>query len=300
MSEVETIDQAIEREFELVSYTTLTQDELRKSNYPDSKFCLTFMNTVDGNSKYNYSFDLVRDHPHSPYLVVLTEKRTDFLRKGSERDAEEALKEIALTIRTKTGGYFGIHPFYGAIQGTHFNPILTDFCKGAADEKLSTIIYLTKNGRIFDNDLTKEAVSIGTTITIPGPNAKRLLDYMENANKCNNPNQQNRDQAITNRLGEKWDVEFEKYNPPLKRRGLIARIFDGREEDIPLAMDVTQKSVADFMDYLEEELEFSDLRTTQTDYKRLTLVKFNASTLPRGKVRGIFDKHYNKIELFSL
>ena len=78
------------------------------------------------------------------------------------------------------------------------------------EEGLSMIVYLTDAGDRFDDRLTREAVAIGTTVTIPGPKAGRLLEYMR-APKAN-PNQSDRDQAIANGLGARWDDEFRRYN----------------------------------------------------------------------------------------
>ncbi len=295
MSQVKTIDLGVEREFELVTYKDLTQGELRSSNYPNFKFGGIFMDGVNENTGYKYEVGFVIDHPHGPYLKIDTEKRKDFLGKGSEKNAEDAFKRVAFAMRSKTGGYFEIHPFYGAIWGTHFNPI-TDFCKGGEDDDLTTIIHFTDNGNTFDDALTREATSMGTTIAFPGPNAQRCLDYQKKVNR-KNPNQGSRDQAIVNGLGELWDAEFERYNPHAKRKWLITKIFNGRKQsDIPPAIGVTQNRVADFMDYLQNELGFTGLRVTQTNYKGLTLVEFDASTLPKDKVSGMFDQHYNRIE----
>ncbi len=292
MAEAKRINQDTEKELELVVYKDLTPAELRGSNYPNSKLGAVLTHGVNKNTGYEYSVGFIIDHPNAPYLKVDTEKRKDFLKKGSEREAEDALKEVAFAMRSKTGGYFDIHPFYGAIFGTHFNPI-TDFCKGREDENLSTIVHLTNNGRKFDSGLTNEAVSMGTVIAFPGPNAQRFMDYTERVNR-KNPNQRNRGQAMANGLGEEWDAEFEKYNPQEKRQGLMARIFSGKEQSgIPTAMDLTQNKVAGFIDYLQEELGFTDLKVTQTNYKGLSLVEFRASTLPKEKVSGVFDKNYN-------
>jgi hypothetical protein len=104
------------KRIELVAYRDLTPVELRRSNYPDSKFGGVFLHGVNGNTRYAYSVEITKmdgfDRPLSPYLRVRTEKRRDFLKKGSEREAEDVLREVSFAMRSRTGGIFEIDPFY--------------------------------------------------------------------------------------------------------------------------------------------------------------------------------------------
>lgn len=257
-------------------YKNLTSKELRHSNYPDSKFGGIFLEGV-ANTDYKYSMGFVIEHPKGPYFRIGTEKRQEFLRKGSEMEAEDALTEMVFTIRSKTGGFFQIHPFYGAIYGTNSSPI-TDFCQGEPDDNLSTIIYLN-DSRGFNDELTREAVALGTTIVLNQSNVRRLDHYQYRASKAN-PNQYNRDIAIMNGLKENWETEFYQFNPHAKQN-LLDRIR--RRTDIPPAMQPTQENIADFINCLQWSI-FPGLRVTQVNYLGLTMAEFEASTLPREKL----------------
>ncbi|RJQ15697.1 hypothetical protein C4573_06095 [Candidatus Woesearchaeota archaeon] len=277
----EAIAQTVEREFALITYANLTQIDLRESNYPDAKFGGIFFSGTNVHTGYVYTLGVIVKHDRTPYVNINTEQRGSFLNKGSERQAQCALESLAMTVRERIGGYFQIHPFYGAIYGTHFNPI-TDFCKGNMDEPLGMTIHLVNDAGQFDDEMTREALYMGNTISVPGPNAQRFLEYMKAVN-LRNPNQQDRDQAITNGLGEQWDAEFKKFNPPAKRRWLFFK-----QPSIPPAMEVTQHSIADMMDYLQE-LGLRDLRATQANYQGLTSTELDAATLPREKIEHMFE-----------
>ena len=134
---------------------------------------------------------------------------------------------------------------------------------------------------------------MGKVIEIPGTYFQRFTNYIRGANK-KNPNQRDRNQAFANDLGKQWDAEFKRYNPQAKR-GLLTRLL-GRKTAIPPAMNVTQGKVAEFMDYLQEELQFRDLRVTQANYKGLTLAELAAATFPPRKISGVFDQHNNRIK----
>ena len=183
---------------------------------PAEDFIWAEVQATNPSTGYDYSY---RFHTHatsqqsSPARVAIrTENREAFLQKGTEVEAEEALVELGQQTRKLTGGFFDIHPFYGAVYGTQNNPVAPSFLAGLArlDENLSLGIDLSDEGYVFDDRFTREAVAIGTTIAFPGPMADRWMAYQE-AFKAN-PNQSSRDQAVANDLGERWDKEFLLFN----------------------------------------------------------------------------------------
>lgn len=159
-------------------------------------------------------------------------------------------------VRTRTGGHFEIHPFYGAVYGTKLTTVAPDFLTDleSPDDKLSMIIYLTNNGENFDPRLTREYQRIGTSYRVPSRQNDRHLRYMDAA-IGGNPNQENRDQAIANGLQEAWENEFEKFN-------------SGR---IPQAMHVSPSNVVDLMRSMTSE------GVENAKISRLNLVYFLSS-----------------------
>jgi hypothetical protein len=195
-------------------FTPITIEEL--AALPAEDFIWAEVHAANPSTGYEYSY---RFHTHatgredSPARVgISTEAREAFLQKGTESEAEEALVEIGHQTRKITGGVFDIHPFYGAVYGTKTNPVAPGFLVNLArlDESLSLGIDLSDEGYKFDEESTREAIAIGTTITIPGPMANRWMSY-QHAPKSN-PNQSSKDQAVANDLGERWDEEFRRFN----------------------------------------------------------------------------------------
>ena len=72
MTSAPTSEQDVQREFDLVTYTDLTPEELRNSNYSDSKLSVLFMDGINGNTNYEYSVGFFIEHPHGPYLKIDT------------------------------------------------------------------------------------------------------------------------------------------------------------------------------------------------------------------------------------
>ena len=265
-------------------YADLTLEELANSGIDDSKFKRIFLKGTYNVRDYNYMLNIGLSEGAS--LTISTELRKNFLAKGNEKEAENTLQKLALGIRAKTGGYFDIHCFYGAVNGTHFSPI-TNFSGGADWEHLSMIIHLTDNGSLFDERLTEEAVSLGVYIE----GAPDVIRYLRNRERAyqKNPNQPSRDQAIANRLGKKWDKEFLKYNPQA-RKGVLAWAARkaGLLSCVPPTMQFTQRTTADFITYLQQEIGFRDLRISEVHYA-LRADELDAVKLPRAKLTNYSD-----------
>ncbi len=202
----------------------------------------TFVEGININTGYEYTLVFVKDHPNGPYIRIDTEKREVFLNKGTETETENALVQFASAIREKTGGYFGIHPFYGAVFGTDNSTVSEDFIPGREDRDLSMIIYLS-DSRGFDPELTNMRRGLGVIINIPSPQADGLPQYWERASKAN-PNQANHDTATLNGLKKKWDEEFIKYNSPTQT----------------VAMEITPETITDLVQHLQTKLGFEDVR----------------------------------------
>lgn len=198
---------------------------------------------------YTYDFSFIFEHPDGPYIKIDSERRGDFLAKGTEQQAQDALIELAQQIRQQSGGVFSIHPFHGAVWGTKLTPVapgfLTDFKQ--LDEGLTMFVHLSDAGDRFDSRLTETALEIGTVVSIPSPQSDQLLTYMQTPKV--NPNQTDRDQAIANGLGERWDAEFTRYH---------------QAGDVPPAMSLDATNIVKLMRELEENTAITDL--TVVDY----------------------------------
>jgi len=283
MSKVEVIRGEVAREIERIIYGNLTPKEFGKSNYSDSVFQGVFMEGIHDPTGYKYFVSLLTGDSRPPELFVRSEKRGDYLSLGSEERAESALREVALAMRTRTGGHFDIHPFYGAVYGTQNSPII-DHIMGGEDDNLSMTAYLIEDGSC-GRGLTKEGISgqvIESFLRSPHEGLSACIDRATRRSPGEHPNVDHRRTAVLNDLGVQWDREFERYNS---------------EEDVRRVMEVTQESALDFMGFLEGELKFRDLVITRTNYGGLTLDDFSKSTLPKRKVIKAVDSHYNEISL---
>lgn len=206
---------------------------------------------IEGLNKetgYEYSFGFIAEHPNGPYIKIDTEPRRTFLEKGTEQEAQDALVDLAQQVRRKSGGVISIHPFYGAVWGTKLTPVAPGFLTDSEqpDENLTMFVYLRDSGYKFDDNLTRQALDIGAVVVIPGPKAADLLAYTKAAKA--NPNQSDRDIALVNKLGERWDAEFNKYNQPT---------------GIPQAMKPTPGNIVKLMRQLESEANMADLTVTR-------------------------------------
>lgn len=207
---------------------------------------------VEGTNKttgFNYKFGFIFEHPDGPYIKIDSEDRRDFLLKGTEREAQDALIELSETMRERTGGYYNIHPFYGAVYGTRLTPVAPGFMKDLArpDEGLGTIIFLNDFGDRFDEGLTKIAIEIGMTVEFPSEKAEKFREYLRAQNPSSN--QRSRDKAIVNKLGDRWDTEN--------------KAFNGRKTQ-PHAMDLTVDNIVKVMGYLETNAGISDIVVSYT------------------------------------
>lgn len=189
----------------------LTLDQLASLSSETPPLYIGVVGTQESTG-YEYRFGFHFDHPKGQYINISTEERRTFLTKGTEQQTQDALVALAQIVRQKSGGYFGIHPFYGLVWGTKLTPVAPGFLTDleSPDEDLSVFIYLTNAGDKFDKNLTREAMQIGTVIEVPGPKAERFLNYLRKPKA--NPNQEGRGTAIVNGLREKWDAEFRKYH----------------------------------------------------------------------------------------
>lgn len=170
----------------------------------------------DAVTDKTYGVWFVNRDDGSPYIKIDTEQRGSFLQEGTEREAQDALVKFATKIRDLTGGFFDIHPFYGAVYGTRLTPVAPNFMTEieGLDDRLSMIIYMSEE-KSFDSRLTKLSREIGTTVVFPSSQARMFKKYLE-ASATANPNQQNRDQAIVNGLKKPWEEQFREFNRKTK------------------------------------------------------------------------------------
>lgn len=221
---------------------------------PSEDFMYAHASATSPSIGYDYSYRFNAAEESRPARVgINTEERKDFLQKGTEQDAQDALIELAHQTRELTGGVFNIHPFYGAVYGTKIEPVSPDFLVDLdmPDEGLHMGIDLSDQGYDFDDESTRVAVAIGTTVVMPSPKAARLLEYMK-APKAN-PNQENRDQAVANHLGDRWDAEFERFNgkkPRPWRKGVRS------------AIELTPVSAVKFMRELGDKALLTEIAVT--------------------------------------
>jgi len=211
-------------------FRNITLDDFR--SVQEGSLYSVFVEGADISSNRLYEFGFITEHPHGPYVKIDTKQRKTFLESGTEQQAQDSLIDLVNKVRHRTGGYFEVHPFYGAVYGTKLTTVSPDFLtdlKGS-DERLSMIIYLTNNGLDFDSRLTHEYQAIGTSFNVPSAQSERYLEYLRGTHG-GNPNQKNRDQAIANGLQEGWGKEFEKFNGGKIRR----------------AMRISPKNVVDLM-----------------------------------------------------
>lgn len=174
---------------------------------------LSYMDVdVTSSLGYDYSIGFIFNHPHGPYIKIDTETRQDFSAKGTEQQAQDALISLTQEMRLRSGGIISVHPFHGAVWGTVLTPVAEGFLTSnpRADEDLTMFIYLSDAGNRFDNKLTKKAEAIGNFILFPGP---KVADFMQYSSAyMANPNQADRDQAITNGLKKQWEAQFKAVN----------------------------------------------------------------------------------------
>lgn len=201
--------------FKDIDYQSFTE-KLQKRDLVSARLSLT-----DRQTGYGYKLTFVGDHPHGQYIIVHTEKRKEFLNQGSEENAQENLIKMGFKIQGITGGLFNIHPFYGAVWGTKLTPVSPDFCVDLEepDDDLSMLIYLENNNIPFDDELTRKAMEIGPVVSFPSQKAREFIEYSQAVNGAN-PNQHERDIAVINDLGERWDEEFQRFNDAAYRQGM--------------------------------------------------------------------------------
>jgi len=199
---------------------------------------------------YFYEFTFVVDHPRGPHLLITTESREQFLKKGSEADAENELLRITALIKDVTSGAYWIHPFYGAVYGTAHSPI-TNFNSTGPQENLGTLLYFSDNGQQpFDKQAEVTARFLGA-IQVGLPEMWASLENQVTANKAN-PNGADRNIALVNGLAEQWDEQN--------------RIFNLSETIVNPAIKITHKSVVNLAEHLKRN-GFSNLVIDGVHYR---------------------------------
>lgn len=193
---------------------------------------------IEGRSRVTglaYDFWFIFNHPHGPYIKIDSPQRHVFLSRFTERDVQDDIEQLAQETRKRSGGVFNIHPFYGAVWGTKLTPVAPNFLTDLPqpDENLMMLIYLSETAKVFSRALTRQAEKIGTVVVIPSQKASNMLEYMQAAQLY--PNQTGRDQAIVNRLGDRWDAEYQRFNT----------------DSVPYAMTLNLRSIVGVMRSLE-------------------------------------------------
>ena len=190
--------------------------------------CVGF-NGVDAKDQRSYKLHFITEHPQGPYLRIDTEPRRNFLLLGSEEQAQGALVSLGNEVRRKTGGFYQIHPFYGLVRGTCLTPVAPNFVCGHDDEDLSLLIYLTNQGKRFNRRLTQQSIAIGTTTTLPDPEV--IVNLRHQYEVVDNPNQGDRDIAVTCGLGVEWNRQFN----------------EAHRDRVPSAMQITVPNIVDLL-----------------------------------------------------
>jgi len=276
---------------DFLAYKGLYLDELKFATYPDSKLSGVLTTGIHEETNRRYFVRIDSRPQRMPFINISTEPRETFLKSGSEQEAEEALKKLAFATRAYTGGSFKIHPFYGAVYQTQSPTVSPNFGKWTqrSDESLSMLIYLS-NGGIFENELTRENLDIGLVFFLHSEKSVRWDEYMKKSNGVNvNPNQVDRDIAVANNLGVQWDLEFEKYNPHV-RRGVRDVIKEPKESGIPDPMEITRANLASFMEFLQGSLGMTDFSIEQVSFDNVTEDELNAISIPREKIKFLDRK----------
>lgn len=211
---------------------------------------LVVIEATQKNTGYKYELNFIFEHPTGPYISIRTEERQSFLQKGTEQQAQDALLELTKQAKEISGGLIEIHPFFGAVYQTNINPIASGFVFGDLDDQLITTICLTEvSANTFERDLTNKLKKIGAVVAIPGPNALSYVEYLK-APKMN-PNQSNRDTAVINKLGEKWDEENNRFN-----LGPVSPV-----------LTLSLHNIANFVNKLSQNAGLTDLTVTMLNAK---------------------------------
>lgn len=190
---------------------------------------------ITGDS-YRFVFNKgEKDQDKEQTLRIDTAERKVYLAQSAENDQEQRLKSLASNIRSIIGGYYLIHPFYGAVWGTRNSPIIPWFMKDIEDldGHLSMLLSLTDDGMNFDIDSMFTSVALGPTIS--GDDIQVFFANEIKARRAN-PNGGNRNTALVNGYEEQWLREFHIYNDDPK----------------PYAMKITHSNIADFSNGLEQ------------------------------------------------
>ena len=105
---------------------------------------------------------------------------------------------------------------------------------GHDDEDLSLLIYLTNQGKRFDRRLTQQSIAIGTTTTLPDPEV--IVNLRHQYEVVDNPNQGDRDIAVTCGLGVEWNRQFN----------------EAHRDRVPSAMQITAPNIVGLLDKLKD------------------------------------------------
>lgn len=163
-------------------------------------------------SGYRYKIGFITEHPTGPYIKIDSEPRGLYMARGTEQDAQNDLEACAFSLRAITGGFFEIHPFYGAVWGSKIDPIVEGFGDNAGNQdNLTMILALARDGFEFSDGLSRLSDRLGATYRISGSNASNAMAYLIGLQGAN-PNQGHRDIARVNGLEDKWKEVFHEYN----------------------------------------------------------------------------------------
>lgn len=267
---------------DIAVYEGLNSNELSQSNYPNDKILTV---KIEGKSQkgLNYEFGFFKETQPKPSIVHINSmKRLEFQKIMSEEEAETELVGISKNLRSKIGGHFNIHPFYGAVRNTQ-NSLLAPGFYTSEDDRLTTIINLTETEQ-FSKDLTNQHVEMH-------PNGMALITrtyidwsekYHEAVNKLRNPNQFERDIAAVNHDEELWDKIYGEWNGHKPSFNRISASLNKTH-----AMKITQSNMIDVLHFLESDLKLIAQKGIEIRYKGLSEEEYQSSTLPKEKLRII-------------
>lgn len=121
MTLLESLEQNIKESIKTVTYKDLTIEELRGSNYPDSKLSSVHVSGINSSTGIEYKLWFVhnKNMDWGNKFVGIGEKGKPYYSGCSKEEnlkVKEALASFALAVRAKTGGNFYIWPGQGAIR----------------------------------------------------------------------------------------------------------------------------------------------------------------------------------------
>ncbi len=228
-----------------------------KSPFHDRHLNSVVIKYLKPNTGYEYKLNFTHTEKDIPCLVVCTESREQFLRKGDEEKAEKALVRHVHDIREHTGGWFNIDYVSGAIYGTMNSPFGADY--GPQADSLAMGLYFIDKGNGFDPLLIESTTTLAAKKYLSDipltPEEEIKLGDLENLIKITNPNIFNRSLARGRGVEDLWIKEFDRLNH-------VAGI-------LPLLYFSHQGLAAFAQFYLKEKQEIPNLRFAEVHYRFL-------------------------------